>query len=125
GAGAPAGRGGGVGAGADGGVGGRPGAGGRGRGGAAGAFGRPGGSARKGRKSKRQKRQEYDAMQAPTVGGVRLPKGKGEVIRLPRGATLTDFADKINANPASLVRCCSTSVRWSPRRNRSPTRCSS
>ena len=42
-------------------------------------------------------------MQAPTVGGVRLPRGGGEVIRLPRGASLTDFADKINANPASLV----------------------
>jgi len=42
-------------------------------------------------------------MQAPSVGGVRLPKGKGEVIRLPRGASLTDFADKIGANPASLV----------------------
>ncbi|KAA1030733.1 translation initiation factor IF-2 [Pseudonocardia sp. EV170527-09] len=83
---------------------GRPGGGGaRGRGGAAGAFGRPGGPARKGRKSKRQKRQEYDAMAAPSVGGVRLPKGNGETIRLPRGASLTDFAEKINANPASLV----------------------
>ncbi|MGQ0483451.1 MAG: translation initiation factor IF-2 [Pseudonocardia sp.] len=87
-----------------GGGGGRPGGGGnRGRGGAAGAFGRPGGPARKGRKSKRAKRQEYEAMQAPSVGGVRLPKGKGETIRLARGASLTDFADKINANPASLV----------------------
>ncbi|MGE0298244.1 MAG: translation initiation factor IF-2 [Pseudonocardia sp.] len=87
-----------------GGGGGRPGGGGgRGRGGAAGAFGRPGGPARKGRKSKRQKRQEYDAMQAPSVGGVRLPKGRGETVRLPRGASLTDFAEKINANPASLV----------------------
>ncbi|MBN9735157.1 MULTISPECIES: translation initiation factor IF-2 [unclassified Pseudonocardia] len=83
---------------------GRPGGGGgRGRGGAAGAFGRPGGPARRGRKSKRQKRQEYDAMAAPSVGGVRLPKGNGETIRLPRGASLTDFAEKINANPASLV----------------------
>ncbi|SDI88623.1 translation initiation factor IF-2 [Actinokineospora alba] len=42
-------------------------------------------------------------MQAPSVGGVRLPKGSGETIRLARGASLTDFADKINANPASLV----------------------
>ena len=42
-------------------------------------------------------------MSAPSVGGVRLPKGNGETIRLPRGASLTDFADKINANPASLV----------------------
>ncbi|MEV4320237.1 translation initiation factor IF-2 [Actinocrispum sp. NPDC049592] len=85
-----------------GGGGGRPGGG--GRGGAAGAFGRPGGPSRRGRKSKRQKRQEYmDNMQAPSVGGVRLPKGNGETIRLPRGASLTDFAEKINANPASLV----------------------
>mgnify|MGYP001378389293 FL=1 len=42
-------------------------------------------------------------MQAPSVGGIRLPKGNGETIRLPRGASLTDFAEKINANPASLV----------------------
>ncbi|MGH3495035.1 MAG: translation initiation factor IF-2, partial [Sciscionella sp.] len=63
----------------------------------------PGGPPRRGRKSKRQKRQEYDNMQAPSVGGVRLPKGSGETIRLARGASLTDFADKINANPASLV----------------------
>ncbi|HJQ46174.1 MAG TPA: translation initiation factor IF-2, partial [Amycolatopsis sp.] len=98
--GAPAGGGGG---GFRGGGGGGP-RGGGGRGGAAGAFGRPGGPSRKGRKSKRQKRQEYmDNMQAPTVGGVRLPKGAGETIRLPRGASLTDFAEKIDANPASLV----------------------
>ena len=42
-------------------------------------------------------------MQAPSVGGVRLPRGNGEAIRLPRGASLTDFAEKINANPAALV----------------------
>ncbi|GGP48382.1 translation initiation factor IF-2 [Saccharothrix coeruleofusca] len=99
------GGGGGAPAGGGGGFRGRPGGGGPGgRGGTAGAFGRPGGPARRGRKSKRQKRQEYmDNMQAPSVGGVRLPKGSGETIRLPRGASLTDFADKINANPASLV----------------------
>ncbi|MFJ7215456.1 translation initiation factor IF-2 [Amycolatopsis sp. NPDC098790] len=98
GTGAPAGGGGGF----RGGGGGRGGPG--GRGGTAGAFGRPGGPSRKGRKSKRQKRQEYmDNMQAPSVGGVRLPKGQGETIRLPRGASLTDFAEKIDANPASLV----------------------
>ncbi|MGQ0841803.1 translation initiation factor IF-2 [Actinokineospora sp.] len=103
GGGAPAGGGGGFRGGGGGGGGGRPGGGG-GRGGAAGAFGRPGGPSRRGRKSKRQKRQEYmDNMQAPSVGGVRLPKGSGETIRLARGASLTDFADKINANPASLV----------------------
>ncbi|OSC35456.1 translation initiation factor IF-2, partial [Mycolicibacillus koreensis] len=73
------------------------------RGGTAGAFGRPGGAPRRGRKSKRQKRQEYDSMQAPSVGGVRLPHGNGETIRLARGASLSDFAEKIDANPAALV----------------------
>jgi len=90
-----------------GGPGGGPGVGGGGRpgqrGGAAGAFGRPGGAPRRGRKSKRQKRQEYDSMQAPVVGGVRLPHGNGETIRLARGASLSDFAEKIDANPAALV----------------------
>ena len=84
---------------------GRPGGGGRPgqRGGAAGAFGRPGGAPRRGRKSKRAKRAEYENMQAPVVGGVRLPHGNGETVRLARGASLSDFAEKINANPAALV----------------------
>ncbi|MFJ8133576.1 translation initiation factor IF-2 [Streptomyces hydrogenans] len=85
-----------------GGFGGRPGGPGA-RGGTQGAFGRPGGPARRGRKSKRQRRQEYEAMQAPSVGGVMLPRGNGDTIRLSRGASLTDFAEKIGANPASLV----------------------
>ena len=94
--------------GAAGGFRGRPGGGGGGgrpgqRGGAAGAFGRPGGAPKRGRKSKRAKRAEYENMQAPVVGGVRLPHGNGETIRLARGASLSDFAEKINANPASLV----------------------
>ncbi|AXN43853.1 Translation initiation factor IF-2 [Mycobacterium marinum] len=102
------GGGGGVGAAPGGGFRGRPGGGGGGgrpgqRGGAAGAFGRPGGAPRRGRKSKRAKRAEYENMQAPVVGGVRLPHGNGETIRLARGASLSDFADKINANPAALV----------------------
>ncbi|HEY1839024.1 MAG TPA: translation initiation factor IF-2 [Mycobacterium sp.] len=104
------GGGGGVGAppaGGGGGYRGRPGGGGGGRpgqrGGAAGAFGRPGGAPRRGRKSKRAKRAEYENMQAPVVGGVRLPHGNGETIRLARGASLSDFAEKIDANPASLV----------------------
>jgi translation initiation factor IF-2 len=81
----------------------RPGGGGRGRGGAAGAFGRQGGPARKGRKSKKQRRQEFDNMQAPSIGGVALPRGNGSVVRLARGSSLADFADKIDANPASMV----------------------
>ena len=117
--GAPAGRGGpggGGGAGAPGGGGfaGRPGGGGGGggrggprggnaRGTTAGAFGRPGGRPTKGRKSKKQRRQEFDDLQAPSIGGVIAPRGSGETIRMTRGASLTDFAEKINGNPASLV----------------------
>ncbi|MFB4300031.1 translation initiation factor IF-2 [Actinomadura sp. NTSP31] len=81
----------------------RPGGGGRGRGGTQGAFGRPGGRPARGRKSKRARRQEFENMQAPAVGGVSAPRGNGRAISLPQGASLTDFAEKIGANPASLV----------------------
>jgi translation initiation factor IF-2 len=87
---------------------GRPGGGGRGgpggRGGTQGAFGRGGGRPVRGRKSKRAKRQEFEQMQAPSLGGVSVPRGDGStVVRVRRGASLTDFADKIGANPVSLV----------------------
>ncbi|MFI5491112.1 translation initiation factor IF-2 [Actinoplanes sp. NPDC051859] len=82
---------------------GRPGGGGRGRGGgAAGAFGRPGGRPTRGRKSKKQRRQEFDNLSAPQMSSG-APRGSGQEIRLSRGASLSDFADKINANPGSLV----------------------
>jgi translation initiation factor IF-2 len=81
--------------------GGAPGSRGRG-GGTAGAFGRPGGARGKQRKSKKQRRQEFDNLEAPTSGGI-IPRGKGEVVRMPRGSSLADFADKINVNPGSLV----------------------
>ncbi|NHC22648.1 translation initiation factor IF-2 [Nocardioides sp. IC4_145] len=68
-----------------------------------GAFGRPGGPSRRGRKSKRARRQEFEAMQAPTIGGVRVRKGDGETVRLARGASLTDFAEKIGVDAAQLV----------------------
>ena len=43
-------------------------------------------------------------MQAPSVvGGVKLPNGKGAKIRLARGASLMDFAEKIQADAAALV----------------------
>ena len=42
-------------------------------------------------------------MQAPTIGGVRVRKGDGETVRLPRGASLTDFAERIGVDPAALV----------------------
>ena len=68
-----------------------------------GAFGRPGGPSRRGRKSKRARRQEFEQMQAPTIGGVRVRKGDGETVRLARGSSLTDFAEKIGVDAASLV----------------------
>ncbi|NRQ50296.1 translation initiation factor IF-2 [Aeromicrobium stalagmiti] len=73
------------------------------RGGTQGAFGRAGGPVRRGRKSKRAKRQEFDQMQAPAIGGVRVRKGNGETVRLTRGSSLADFADKIGGDSASLV----------------------
>ncbi len=42
-------------------------------------------------------------MQAPTIGGVRVRKGDGETIRLARGSSLTDFAEKIGVDAAALV----------------------
>ncbi len=43
-------------------------------------------------------------MQAPMTGGVQVPRGDGStIVKLRRGSSLTDFAEKINANPASLV----------------------
>jgi translation initiation factor IF-2 len=90
--------------GAPGGPGGRPGGGRPGqRGSTQGAFGRPGGPSRRGRKSKRARRQEFEQMEAPTIGGIRVRKGSGETVRLARGASLTDFAEKVGVDPASLV----------------------
>jgi translation initiation factor IF-2 len=42
-------------------------------------------------------------MAAPSMGGVSLPRGNGQTVRLPRGASLTDLAERINAEPAALV----------------------
>src|SRR5690554_3077971 len=82
------------------------GGGGRGRGpggGTAGAFGRGGGKS-KARKSKRTKRAEFELREAPSLGGVSVPRGDGKkVIRLRRGASITDFADKIDTSPGNLV----------------------
>ncbi|WP_313811617.1 translation initiation factor IF-2 [Glutamicibacter sp.] len=76
----------------------------RGRGGVGGAFGKGGAGRGKQRKSKRAKRQELEQMSAPSLGGVNVPRGTGDTeIRLRRGASITDFADKIGANPAALV----------------------
>jgi translation initiation factor IF-2 len=84
----------------------RPAAGGRGRGpggGTAGAFGRGSGKS-KARKSKRTKRAEFELREAPSLGGVSVPRGDGStIIRLRRGASITDFADKIDTSPGNLV----------------------
>ena len=84
--------------------GGFPGRGRPGRGaGTAGAFGR-GGSKGKARKSKRAKRQEFEMREAPSIGGVQVPRGNGSTpIRLRRGASLADFADKIDTSASNLV----------------------
>ena len=43
-------------------------------------------------------------MQAPTIGGVQVPRGDGKtVVRLRRGASLTDFADRIGGSASSLI----------------------
>ena len=83
-------------------------AGGRGRGvggGTAGAFGK--GGARGGgraRKSKRAKREEFEQRSVPSLGGAVVPRGDGTtVIRLRRGASIQDFADKIDANAGQLI----------------------
>lgn len=91
---------------------GRPGGGGgRGRGpggGTAGAFGKGGGKSKQ-RKSRRAKRQEFEMRSAPVVGGVNVTRGNGEIIRMRRGASIADFADKIETltgytvQPGTLV----------------------
>jgi translation initiation factor IF-2 len=91
---------------------GRPGGGGRGRGpggGTAGAFGRGGGKSRA-RKSKRTKRAEFEMRDAPSLGGVAIPRGDGNtVIRMRRGASISDLADKLETltgftvQPGALV----------------------
>jgi translation initiation factor IF-2 len=42
--------------------------------------------------------------QAPTFGDVRIRSGNGATIRLRRGASLTDLAEKIGVEPAELVK---------------------
>jgi translation initiation factor IF-2 len=75
------------------------------RGGAGGAFGKNA-SKKSGRKQKSRKalRDEFDNMQAPQLGGAVVPHGDGKTpVRMRRGASLADFADKIGADPAALV----------------------
>ena len=89
-------------------AGGRPGGGpnrGGGRGGAGGAFGKnQSKSSKRKPKSRKALRDEFDNMQAPQLGGAVIPHGDGKTqIRMRRGSSLADFAEKINADPAALV----------------------
>jgi translation initiation factor IF-2 len=86
----------------------RPGGGpnrGPGRGGAAGAFGKNASKSSKRKpKSRKALRDEFDNMQAPQLGGAVIPHGDGKTqIRMRRGSTLADFAEKIGADAAALV----------------------
>ena len=86
----------------------RPGGGpnrGPGRGGAAGAFGKNASKSSKRKpKSRKALRDEFDNMQAPQLGGAVIPHGDGNTqIRMRRGSTLADFAEKIGADAAALV----------------------
>ncbi len=86
---------------------GRPGGGGngpRGRGGTQGAFGRAGGKPTRGRKSRKQKRQEFDNLEAPSMGGARVSRGDGRTVRLARGSSLSDLSEKIGVEAAALVK---------------------
>ncbi len=94
-----------AGAGAPGGSGG-PGRGPGGPGQTRGAFGRggKGGKSNRQQKSRKTRREEIDNLRAPTLGGAVIPRGDGNtVVRMRRGATLMDFAEKINADAAALV----------------------
>ena len=76
------------------------------RGGAAGAFGKGGKGKNKnrGQKSKKERREDFENLPAPQLGGAVVPRGDGKtVVRMRRGATLMDFAEKIKADPAALV----------------------
>src|SRR3546814_17218102 len=39
----------------------------------------------------------FEMRSAPVVGGVNVQKGNGEIIRMRRGASISDFADKIES----------------------------
>jgi translation initiation factor IF-2 len=68
-----------------------------GRGGAAGAFGKNASKSSKRKpKSRKALRDEFDNMQAPQLGGAVIPHGDGKTqIRMRRGSTLADFAEKL------------------------------
>ena len=105
----PGGPGGGGGGGRPGGPGGggRPGFGGR-PGGPGGGFGRPGGSrfGGRGRPKKRRggrRREEFEAMGAPTIEAISDMSVEG-LVRVPRGVTVQDLADRLGQPAGDLIR---------------------
>jgi translation initiation factor IF-2 len=73
-----------------------------GRGQTAGAFGKQTGSGKY--KKQKTRHQEQDILDRPTIAGVNVPHGDGStILKLRQGATLSDFAEKIDTNPANLV----------------------
>ena len=73
------------------------------RGNAGGAFGKGGGK-KKSQKSKKALRDDFENMAAPNLGGAMVPRGDGTTeIKLRRGATLNDLAERIGAEAGQLV----------------------
>ena len=73
------------------------------RGNAGGAFGKGGGK-KKSQKSKKSLRDDFENMAAPSLGGAIVPHGDGTTeIKLRRGATLSDLAERIGAEAGQLV----------------------
>ena len=59
---------------------------------------------KKSQKSKKALRDDFESMPAPSLGGAVIPHGDGTTeIRLRRGATLADFAERIGAEAGQLV----------------------
>ncbi|MDR6939071.1 translation initiation factor IF-2 [Arcanobacterium hippocoleae] len=76
--------------------------GGKARGGStAGAFGRRSGGKKR---NLRNRHQEVEEQLSPMLAGVQVPRGDGStIVRVRQGASLADFAEKINADAAALV----------------------
>ena len=78
------------------------------------AFGRAGGPTRRGRKSRRSSGVKSSTRwRRPRLAAYASSKATARRSGSPDGASLTDLAEKIGADAASLVQCCcSTSGKW-------------
>jgi translation initiation factor IF-2 len=73
------------------------------RGSVGGAFGRSGRAGSKKPTARTRHAEQSDALQSRTVAGFEIPNGGGAIVKLYPGATLADFADKINVDPTALI----------------------